>query len=158
MSLVLQPHPQLVHLDEVGQDEADGVLEITLGPLAITRRKAVAGLTGKVVPQKQTTNRVLDSATHLHHVLHDLLDRRILNGHVDSADSDHEVQAGNDISGILDELVEVSEVVYGVILAEVDGEMAEGIEDGHVQLVVLLRAEAASPQFGNERRAVNWSD
>lgn len=99
----------------------------------------------------------MDSATHLHHVLHNLLDGRILNSHVDGPDGDHEVQAGDDISGILDEFVEIGEVIYGVVLAEVDGEMAQGIEDGHVELVVLLRAEAAGPKFGDKCRAVHWS-
>jgi hypothetical protein len=45
-------------------------------------------------------------------------------------------------------------VVYGVVLAEVDGEMAEGIEDGHVELIVLLRAETACPKLRDEGRAV----
>tara|TARA_R110002003_G_scaffold127_12_gene12000 strand:+ start:7056 stop:7178 length:123 start_codon:yes stop_codon:yes gene_type:complete len=40
-------------------------------------------------------------------------------------------------------------MVYRVVLAEVDGKVAEGIEDGHVELVVLLGTEAASPQLGN---------
>ena len=154
MTLVLQAHPQLVHLDKVGQDEADGVLEITLGPLAVARRKAVASLAGQIVAQEEAADGVLDAATHLHHVLHDLLDGRILNGHVDGADGDHEVQARDDVAGILDEFVEVGEVVDGVVLAQVDGEMAQGIEDGHVQLVVLLGAEAAGAQFGHEGRAI----
>ena len=32
VSLVLQPDPQLVHLNEVGDDEGDRVLEVTFGP------------------------------------------------------------------------------------------------------------------------------
>jgi hypothetical protein len=64
---------------------------------------------------------VLYSATHLHHVLHDFLNGRILNRHVDGADGAHEVQAGNDIAGILDELVQVGQMVYRVVLTEVDG-------------------------------------
>ena len=31
MALVLQAHPELVHLDEVGKDERDGVLQVPLG-------------------------------------------------------------------------------------------------------------------------------
>lgn len=95
----------------------------------------------------------MDSATHLHHVLHDLLDGRILNGHVDGTDRDHEIEARYDVSGILDELVQVSKVVDGVVLAEVDGQVAEGIEDGHVELVVLLGAETAGPELRDQRRA-----
>jgi hypothetical protein len=154
MSLMLQPHPELVHLHEIGQNEADRVLQIALGPLAVALWKVVTRLAGEIVAQKQTADGVLDSATHLHHVLHDLLDGRILNGHVDGADGAHEVQARNDIPGILDELVQVGEVVYGVVLAEVDGQMAQGIEDGHVELIVLLGAEAACAQFRDEGRTV----
>jgi hypothetical protein len=153
VALVLQPHPQLVHLHEIGQDEADRVLQVALRTLAVAGREAVACLTREVVSQEKAANGVLHSATHLHHVLHNLLDRRILDRHVDGADRDHKVQAGDDVPGILNELVEVGEVVDGVVLAEVDGEMAERIEDGHVQLVVLLGAEAASPQLRNESRA-----
>lgn len=150
VSLMLQPYPQLIHLHKVGQDKADGVLQVALRSLAVARRQAVARLASEIVAQEEAANRVLHSATHLHHVLHNFLDGRILNCHVDGANSDHEVQAGNDISGILDELVEVGEVVYGVVLAEVDGKMAEGIEYGHVELIILFRAKAAGPQFRNE--------
>jgi hypothetical protein len=154
MTLVLQAHPQLVHLDEVGQDEADRVLQIALGPVAVAGREVVTRLAGQIVAQEQAADGVLDAATHLHHVLHDLLDGRILNGHVDGADGAHEVQAGDDIAGILDELVQVGKVVDGVVLAQVHGEMAQGVEDGHVQLVVLLGAEAAGAELRDERRAV----
>ena len=150
---MLQPHPQLIHLNKVGQDEANRILQIALGPLAVAGWEAVACLAGKVVAQKQAANGVLDTATHLHHVLHNLLDGRILNGHVNGAHGDHEVQARNDITGILDKLVEVGKVVDGVVLAQVDGQMAQGIEDGHVQLIVLFGTEAASAQLRNESRA-----
>lgn len=47
-----------------------------------------------------------------------------------------------------------------MVVAQVDGEIAQGIEDGHVQLIVLLGAEAAGAQFGDEGRAagtyVQW--
>jgi hypothetical protein len=111
----------------------------------------VACLASEVVAQKQAPDGVLDSATHLHHVLHDFLDGRILNGHVDGADGAHEIEAGNDVPGILDELIEVGQVVDRVVLAQVDGKVAQGIEDGHVELIVLLGAEAARPQLRNER-------
>lgn len=83
---------------------------------------------------------MLDAAAHLHHVLHDFLDGCILNGHVDGPNGDHEVQTGDYVAGILHKLVEVGQMVYGVIVAEVYGEIAQRIEDGHVQLVVLLGA------------------
>jgi hypothetical protein len=104
-------------------------------------------LLGQVVSQKQSSNWVLHAATHLHHVFHDLLDRRIFNCHVDGADRGHKIEARDDVSCILDELVQVGEVVHGVVVTEVDGEMAEGIEDGHVELVVLLGPQAARPQL-----------
>lgn len=155
MSLVLQPHPQLVHLDEVGEDEADRVLEIAFGAVAVAHGQMVARLPGEIVSQEQAANGVLYAAAHLHHVLHDLLDGRILNGHVHGADSNHEVEAGDNIAGILHKLVQVGEVVHGVVFAEIDGEMAERIEDGHVQFVVLLGSEAACPKLGNQCGAVS---
>jgi hypothetical protein len=72
-------------------------------------------LTGKIVSQEQATNRVLDTSAHLHHVLHNFLDRRIFNRHVDSTHGDHKVQAGDDVARILDELVKVGEVVDRVV-------------------------------------------
>jgi hypothetical protein len=90
---------------------------------------------------------VLHATTHLHHVLHNLLDRRIFNCHIDSTDRGHKIEARNDVACILDELVQVGEVVHGVVVTEVDGEMAEGIEDCHVELVVLLGPQTACPQL-----------
>jgi hypothetical protein len=81
----------------------------------------VACLTSKIVTQKQAPDGVLNSATHLHHVLHDFLYRRILNGHVDGADGAHEIQTGNDVPGVLDELIQVGKVVDRVVLAQIDG-------------------------------------
>lgn len=110
----------------------------------------VTGLASEVVAQEQAADGVLDAAAHLHHVLHDLLDGGVLDGHVDGADGDHEVQARDDVAGILDKLVQVGEVVYGVVFAEVDGEVAQSVEDGHVKLVVLLGAQAGGSQLGDE--------
>lgn len=41
---MLEAHPKLVHFHKVGQDEADGVLQIALGSFAIAGRQVVAGL------------------------------------------------------------------------------------------------------------------
>jgi hypothetical protein len=45
-------------------------------------------------------------------------------------------------------------MVYWVVFAEVDGEVTQGIEDGHVELVVLLGAETARSELGDKRRTV----
>jgi len=74
-------------------------------------------LTAEVVAEEETTDRVLDTSAHLHHVLHNLFDGSILNTHVDGSDGNHEVQAGDDVAGILDELVEVGKVVGRVRFA-----------------------------------------
>lgn len=83
---------------------------------------------------------MLHASAHLHHILHDLLDRRIFYTHVNRPDRDHEVQARDDVACILHQLVEVCEVILGVGVAEVDREMSERIKDCHVELVVLLRS------------------
>lgn len=94
VALVLQPDPELVHLDEVGQDETDRVLQVTgrpgvsippvrcCLPIDVTDGQEIPGLTGQIVPQEQAASRVLHSSRHLKHVLHDLADRGILDRHV----------------------------------------------------------------------------
>jgi hypothetical protein len=142
MALMLKPDPELVHLDKVGQDKVDRILEIAFGTLALGGWQIVSGLTAEVVAEEETTDRVLNTSAHLHHVLHNLFDGSILNAHVDGSDGDHEVQTRDNVAGILNKLVEVGEVVGRMGFAQVDGKMAQGIEDGHVQLVVLFGAEA----------------
>ena len=44
---------------------------------------------------------MLHTPTHLHHILHNLLDRGILYGHVDRAHRDHKVESRDDVASIL---------------------------------------------------------
>lgn len=67
----------------------------------------VASLASEVVTEEQATDGMLHAAAHLHHILHDLLDGRILNGHINCADGDHEVQTRDNIACILNEFVQV---------------------------------------------------
>ena len=108
---VLLTHPELVHLDKVGENKRDAVAQLAGGAWLGARRQVIARHAREVVAQKEATRRVLHAATHLHHVLHDLLDRRIGHGHVDAADGDHEVEARHDVAAVLHELVQVREVV-----------------------------------------------
>ena len=119
---MLKSNPELVHLDEVGEDETDGVLEVSGGsttarrrgkvvreevssssfvppsfelegrqedansldsPLILSDRQAIPRLTREVMPQEQSSRRMLNTSSHLHHVLHDLLDGSVGDGHVD---------------------------------------------------------------------------
>lgn len=114
----------------------------------------VSRLTRQVVSEEQSTNWVLDASAHFHHVLHDLFDGTLVYRHVDSTHSDHEVQAGNNISGILNKLVEVRKVVDGMVLLEVNREVSQRIKNGHVQFVILFRSETRGSQFGNKGRSV----
>lgn len=84
---------------------------------------------------------MLDAPAHLHHVLHDFLDWRILDRHVHGADSDHQVKAGNNIASILNKFVQVCQVIDGMGLLQVNGQVPQCVEDGHVKLVILLRTE-----------------
>ena len=88
-------------------------------------RQVVPGLTTEIMSEEQTAYGVEHAPAHLHHVLHDFLYRCFGDGHVDGADGDHEVETRDDIPGILNELVEVSEMVsrLGVCVVEVVGEM-----------------------------------
>lgn len=105
---VLKSDPELVHFDEVGEDEADRVLKIPAGafgrvsakerkrmekdvPGIVADWEMVASHAAEIVSEKETPCRVLHTARHLHHVLHNLLDRRVRNRHVDCPDRHHEV-------------------------------------------------------------------
>ena len=65
----------------------------------------------EIVTEEQPSDRVQDTARHLQHVLHDLLDGCVRDRHVHGTDSNHEVETGYDVSGIPYGFVEVSEVV-----------------------------------------------
>lgn len=43
----------------------------------------------QVVPKKESPGGVLHAPRHFHHILHDLLDRCVRNGHVDGPDGHH---------------------------------------------------------------------
>lgn len=136
-SLVLQPDPELVHLDKVCQDEPDRVFESSSPSrffAAVADRQVVARHAREVVPQEQASGRVLDPARHLHHVLHDLLYGRARDRHVDRADRDHEVQPRDNVARVLDEFVQVGEVVFAlhVRVVQVRAQMSQRVEHGHV--------------------------
>lgn len=133
-SAVLQPDPEFVHLDEVGQDEADRVVQVAARAGVISDGEVVSRHAAEVVPQEETAGRVLDSARHLHHVLHDFLYWRTGNRHVDGADGDHEVQTRDNVAGVLDQLVQVGEVVLPgrVSVIEIRREVSQRIKHGHV--------------------------
>ena len=44
-------------------------------------------------------------------------------------------------------------MIHGVIFAEINGKVAEGIEDGHIQFIVLFWAQIACPKLRNKSRA-----
>lgn len=48
-TLMLQPHPQLVHLHEIRQDEVDRVLQVAFGPIPGAGGKVISRLSGQVV-------------------------------------------------------------------------------------------------------------
>jgi hypothetical protein len=90
---------------------------------------------------------MLDPSAHFHHVLHDLFDRGIGNGHVDGPDGYHEVKTRDDVACVLDEFVEVCEVIDRVALLQVLGEVSHSVEYCHIQLIVLFWAKARRSQF-----------
>lgn len=52
------------------------------------------------MPKEQPPRRVLHTPAHLQHILHDLLDGRVRYRHVDGANGDHQVETGDDVSGV----------------------------------------------------------
>ena len=73
--------------------------------------EVVSSLAGEVVPEKKTAYWIEYASAHFHHVLHDFPDWGVGDGHVYGADGDHEVETGDDVAGVLDELIEICEVV-----------------------------------------------
>ena len=151
---MLLPDPQPVHLDKVREHEADAVGQVAGRPGLGACRQVITGRGREVVAQKEAARRVLDAAAHFRHVLHDLPDGRVGDGHVHAADGDHEVEARHNVAAVLHELVEVGKVVLatGMRIVQVDREVAQCIQHGHVQLVVVLRREAGGAQLVEHRR------
>lgn len=144
---VLQADPELVHLDKVGQDEADRVVEVAARAGVVSDGEVVAGHAAEVVAEEEAAGRVLYAAGHLHHVLHDFLDGAAGDGHVDCADGDHEVEARDDVAGVLDEFVQVGEVVLAglVGVVQVRRQVAERVKDGHI-CVGRVRGSVGDPE------------
>jgi hypothetical protein len=67
----------------------------------------VLGLLAEVVPQEQAPHGVLDALAHLHQVEQDVLGGRFLAADEHSAHGDEEVQAGEDVAGLLHHLVQL---------------------------------------------------
>ena len=151
---MLLPDPQPVHLDKVREHEADAVGQVAGRPGLGACRQVITGRGREVVAQKEAARRVLYAAAHFRHVLHNLPDGRVGHGHVHAADGDHEVEARHNMAAVLHELVEVGEVVLstGMRIVQVDREVAQCIQHGHVQLVVVLRREARGAQLAEHRR------
>ena len=61
--------------------------------------------------EEQSSDRVEYSPRHLQHVFHDLLHRCVGDGHVDGSDSNHEIETGDNVSGVLYKFVEVGKVM-----------------------------------------------
>jgi len=154
MALVLPADPEFVHFDKVSQDEVDRVLDVSLGTILSARREVIPGLATEIIPQEQSTNGMLHTTTHFHHVLHDLLDGSIFDCHVYSAHGDHEIQTGYYVSRILHEFIEVGQVVDGVGVSQVLGQVSQGIEDGHVEFIVLLGTQGRCPELRDQGRAM----
>ncbi len=134
VTLMLQSDPELVHLDKVGEDKADAVLEVTARSHILADGEVVASSTAEIVTEKETSSWMLNTSAHLHDVLHDFLDGSVGYRHVYASHGDHEVETGYDVSAILHELVQVGEVMFAgrVSIVEVDGQMSQCVKDGHI--------------------------
>ncbi|KAI5117715.1 hypothetical protein M0805_006519 [Coniferiporia weirii] len=81
VSLVLQPHPELVHLNEVGELECDRALQVSdraVGdgagrhvPFVVAHREVVPSLSTEIVAEEEAAGGVLHATRHLHRVLND---------------------------------------------------------------------------------------
>jgi hypothetical protein len=101
---------------------------------------------------------MLNTSAHVHHVLHELLNGRIFNGHVGGSHCNHKIQSWDDVACILDELVKVGQVVDRVVFAKMNRQVSQGVEHRHVQLVVLLGSKTACAKLRNQSRATRVSD
>lgn len=113
MSLVLHPHPQLVHLREVREDEVDGVVNVAALVDVLADRHIGENIAQRqqIVAEEQPAERILHSAAHLHEILQDAFLGGRVGLDVNQADGDEQIEPGNDVAGILHEFVEVGDLV-----------------------------------------------
>lgn len=111
-------------------------------PVVVSDREMVPRLPRKIMPQEKTSSRMLHTSRHLHHILHDLLNRRIRDTHIDRANGDHKIKTRDDVSSVLDEFVEISEVVLpgSMRIIKIVRDMAEGVEYRHIYFEVVSTA------------------
>jgi hypothetical protein len=121
LSLVLHAHPELVHLNKIGQDKLHGVLNFATSAsvLGSLLGKLILGHFGQVSTEEKTTSRVLNTTAHLNQILQHVLCRSLLGLDVDRSDSDNQVQTGQDVAGVLNQLVELAESLSMLVFQQV---------------------------------------
>lgn len=84
--------------------------------------------------KEETSCRVLHAPRHFHHVLHDLFDWCTWDRHVNGPNGNHEIEPGDNVPCVLDELVEVREMmaILRVRLIEIISKMPQRIKNSHV--------------------------
>ena len=153
--LVLHPHPQLVHLGEVRDDERHRLRRRAARPLVL--RAGVGQLVlrrlRQVVAQEEPAHRVLHAAAHLDHVLQDVLRRRLLARDVHRAHREQQVQPGEHVARALHQLVQLEHLPpVGLLRLEELLEVAQLLRHLDVQVVVVARAEQRRAQLAEHRR------
>ena len=154
---VLHPHPELVHLREVLKDEIHGVADVPALALVLrpgVRQQRLAAL-AQVRAEEQAVDGLLHAFGHLHEILQDVLRRALLGLDVHASHGDEQVQAREDVPGVLHELVhlEVTLPVPGPV-AEEHLQVAQLAPHLHVELVVLLRAQGDRAKLAEHQRTL----
>ena len=103
-------------------------------PCVVSNRQMVPCLPAEIVPEEKPPDRIEHTTGHFQHILHHFLHLGVGDRHVHGTDGDHEVETGDDVSGILDELVQFWQVMSAgcVSFIKVVGQVSERIENGHI--------------------------
>mmetsp|Transcript_36300 Transcript_36300/g.95713 ORF Transcript_36300/g.95713 Transcript_36300/m.95713 type:complete len:256 (+) Transcript_36300:384-1151(+) len=154
---MLHAHPKLIHLRKVGEHEGDRVRDGASGTFELGPCIGQLGLGGlrQVVAQEQPAHRMLHPAAHLDEIGEDVFGRGLLGHNVDGADGQQEVEAGENVAGVLDELVQLEHAATTLVLRrDVALHVPQLVRRVDVQRVVRLRAKRRRAELAKHRGGV----
>ena len=116
---MLQSHPQSVHLTHVLQYKVDSIVDVAILwslKLGTNIGQLVLHHLQQVITEEEATNWLLYSLDHVQQVSQNELDWCLLGLDVGRTDSDQQVKPGNDISSVLNRLIEVTHLAPLLLL------------------------------------------
>mmetsp|Transcript_16437 Transcript_16437/g.27644 ORF Transcript_16437/g.27644 Transcript_16437/m.27644 type:complete len:253 (-) Transcript_16437:268-1026(-) len=143
-TLVLHAHPKLVHFREVVQQKIYSILYVTAFALvhAAFVGQPVLGHLGEVCSQEESAQWMLHAARHFDDIFKNVLGGRLFGLYKNSPHRDQQVQAREDVSSVLHELVQFRNAPpLRCKVAEEVLEVTHLVASLHVQRIIFLRGE-----------------